>query len=84
MAASSEYASIGTLLKQLHDDGWYSVKKENEEVKNGESKVYQLVHKTKPGKITIVGKESQLLGSGARESILKQAGLIPVSARGGK
>jgi predicted RNA binding protein YcfA (HicA-like mRNA interferase family) len=51
----------------LRDDGWYLV------VTAGSHR--QFKHSTKPGRVTIAGRESHDLAPGTLNSILKQAGL---------
>jgi Predicted periplasmic or secreted lipoprotein len=54
------------ILKILNDDGW--------EIKSQEGSHIQLVHPTKPGKVTVPHPKKDLTERTA-QSILKQAGL---------
>lgn len=57
------------MLGLLAEDGW--------EVKRTSGSHRQLVHPTKPGKVTVAGKPSVDLPKGTERSILRQAGLLP-------
>lgn len=58
---------VREVLRLLHDDGWAVV------VTRGSHR--QLKHATKPGRVTVAGKESDDIAPGTLNSILKQAGL---------
>ena len=54
-------------IRLIEDDGWYLV------ATRGSHRQYR--HPSKPGRVTIAGKQSDDLAPGTRNSILKQAGL---------
>lgn len=58
---------IRDALRLLADDGWYLVATR--------SSHRQIAHPTKPGRVTVAGKNSDDLAPGTFNSILKQAGL---------
>lgn len=58
---------IRVVLRMLADDGWYLV------ATRGSHR--QFAHPTKPGRVTVAGKDSDDLAPGTFNSILKQAGL---------
>ncbi len=60
---------VREVLKLLKADSWYRVK-----ARGGHR---QFKHPTKPGRVTVSGKESHDLPPGTLNSILKQAGLQP-------
>lgn len=55
------------VVKLLAADGWYLVRTRGSH--------HQYGHPTKPGLVTIAGKQSDDLAEGTLKSILKQAGL---------
>jgi predicted RNA binding protein YcfA (HicA-like mRNA interferase family) len=57
---------FGELRRTLRDDGWYKVRQD------GSHEQYQ--HATKPGTITIAGKDSKTIRPGTLNNIMKQAG----------
>ncbi len=63
---------VKDVIKQLEDDGWHLVRT------RGSHRQYK--HPTKPGLVTVAGKESADVPTGTLNSILKQAGLRPQSA----
>jgi predicted RNA binding protein YcfA (HicA-like mRNA interferase family) len=58
---------VSEVLRLLHDDGWYLV--------TTRGSYRQFKHSAKSGRVTVAGKPSEDLASGALNSILKQAGL---------
>lgn len=58
---------VREVLKLLRDDDWFRVP-----AKGGHR---QFKHSTKPGRVTVSGKESDDLPPGTLNSIFKQAGL---------
>lgn len=58
---------VRDLLKLIRRDGWEHVRTRGSH--------RQFKHPTKPGLVTIPGKESDYLGKKTTASILKQAGL---------
>ena len=54
-------------LRLLREDGW------DEVARRGSHR--QLKHQSKPGRVTVPGKQSDDLAPGTLNSILKQAGL---------
>jgi predicted RNA binding protein YcfA (HicA-like mRNA interferase family) len=58
---------VSQILRLLAEDGWT--------VKNQRGSHRQLVHPTKPGKVTVAGKPSTDIPKGTEGSILRQAGL---------
>jgi predicted RNA binding protein YcfA (HicA-like mRNA interferase family) len=58
---------IRIVLRMLADDGWVLA------AVRGSHR--QFVHPTKPGRVTVAGKDSDDLAPGTFNSILKQAGL---------
>ena len=58
---------IKAVLRMLTDDGWVLV------ATKGSHR--QFAHPTKPGRVTVAGKESDDLAPGTFNSILKQSGL---------
>ena len=58
---------IRAVLRMLADDGWVLV------AMRGSHR--QFSHSTKPGRVTVAGKDSDDLAPGTFNSILKQAGL---------
>jgi predicted RNA binding protein YcfA (HicA-like mRNA interferase family) len=59
---------IRELLRTLQDDGWVLVRTRGSH--------RQLRHPTKPGTVTVSGKESLDIPVGTLRSALKQAGLV--------
>lgn len=58
---------IREAIRMIQRDGWYLV------ATRGSHRQYK--HPSKPGRVTIAGKESDELATGTFNSILKQAGL---------
>jgi predicted RNA binding protein YcfA (HicA-like mRNA interferase family) len=58
---------ISEVLRLLHADGWYL------EATRGSHR--QFKHPTKPGRVTVPGKQSDDVAPGTLNSILKQAQL---------
>ncbi len=58
---------IKVILRVLADDGWVLV------ATRGSHR--QFAHPTKPGRVTVAGKDSDDLAPGTLNSILKQAGM---------
>ena len=58
---------VREILRRLLDDGWY--------IDRQKGSHRQLKHPTKPGVVTIAGKESLDLHPDTLDSILKQSGL---------
>lgn len=58
---------VRDVLKALAEDGW--------KLKNTKGSHRQLVHTTKPGKVTVNGHPSDEVAPGTLGSIMKQAGL---------
>jgi predicted RNA binding protein YcfA (HicA-like mRNA interferase family) len=58
---------VGEAIRTIEEDGWYLV------VTRGSHR--QFKHPSKPGRVTIAGKPSDVLAPGTLNSILKQAGL---------
>ena len=63
----SGLVKVSDVLRLLADDGWV--------LKRTVGSHRQLVHPTKPGKVTVAGKPSTTLPKGIEASILRQAGL---------
>lgn len=58
---------VSEILQLLHEDGWYLI------ATRGSHR--QFKHATKPGRVTVPGRESGDLAPGTLNSILKQSGL---------
>ena len=58
---------IRDILKRLEADGWT--------FKSQEGSHRQLIHPTKPGKVTVAGHPSKEPSDSSYQSILKQSGL---------
>ena len=58
---------IREVIRILETDGWYLV------ATRGSHRQYK--HASKPGRVTVAGKESDELAPGTLNSVLKQAGL---------
>jgi len=58
---------VRDVLRRLADDGWVQV------AQKGSHR--QLRHPTKPGKVTVAGKQSDEVPGGTLSSICRQAGL---------
>lgn len=58
---------IREVLRRLRNDGWFPVK-------TGGGSHRQFKHPTKPGKVTVAGRESMDLDEGTRKNIFQQAG----------
>lgn len=58
---------VRDVLKLLNDEGWYLVATEGSH--------RQFKHPTKPGRVTVPGKQNDDLPPGTLNSIMKQAGL---------
>ena len=65
--ASAMPTKVKDLLAQIHADGWHLVRQK------GSHRQYH--HPSKPGTVTVAGKESVEVPPGTLNSILKQAGL---------
>ena len=63
---------VSEVLRLLADDGWV--------LKRTVGSHRQLVHPTKPGKVTVAGRPSGTLAKPTELSILRQAGLRPRAA----
>jgi predicted RNA binding protein YcfA (HicA-like mRNA interferase family) len=61
--------SVGELISYLEDDGWQLVEKRPDG-----TRVFR--HTRKPGRVTIVGNDRDLIGPHARDSVLRQAALV--------
>lgn len=59
---------VSAILKALHEDGWYKVHQK------GSHRQYK--HPTKPGKVTVNGKESEDVTGFLLKSIENQSGLV--------
>jgi len=57
---------VGDVLDKLREDGWFLV------ATRGSHR--QFKHQTKPGRVTVAGKQSDDLPPGTLNSIFKQAG----------
>jgi predicted RNA binding protein YcfA (HicA-like mRNA interferase family) len=60
---------IRDVVKTLEDDGWSVVRQRGSH--------RQFKHATKPGLVTVAGKQGDDVAPGTLNSILKQAGLKP-------
>jgi predicted RNA binding protein YcfA (HicA-like mRNA interferase family) len=58
---------IRDVIRLLTEDGWYLV------ATKGSHRQYR--HSTKPGRVTVAGKQSDDLAAGTLNSVLKQAQL---------
>jgi predicted RNA binding protein YcfA (HicA-like mRNA interferase family) len=58
---------VAEILKAIKDDGWFQL------AQRGSHR--QFKHPSKPGRVTIAGKQSDELAKGIQMSILKQTGL---------
>ena len=58
---------VRDMIRKLLEDGWYLI------ATRGSHRQYR--HPTKPGRVTIAGKESEELAPGTLKSILRQAKL---------
>lgn len=59
---------VRDVLKELNKDGWI--------FRNQEGSHRQLIHPTKPGKVTVHGHPSLELDPKTLKSIMRQAGLL--------
>lgn len=66
-AGAGVCVKVRDVLKALGEDGWKQ--------KNTRGSHRQLVHATKPGKVTVHGHPSDEVAPGTLSSIMKQAGL---------
>jgi predicted RNA binding protein YcfA (HicA-like mRNA interferase family) len=60
--------TVREVIRLIEKDGWF-------QVKSGGSSHRQYRHPTKPGRVTVAGKDSMDVPPGTLNSILKQAGL---------
>lgn len=60
-------ATIRELIRKIQNDGWFQVRQ------SGSHR--QFHHPTKPGTVTMAGKESMEVAPKTERSIMKQAGL---------
>jgi len=58
---------VREVIRRLAEDGWVQVSQKGSH--------RQFKHPTKPGKVTVPGKQSEDLPEGTYRSILRQAGL---------